>query len=83
MPGKKASKRKYKIVKIGRFDDNEGLKEIPFDNGNTVGQCLDKAGYTLHDGEEVNDINGKTLSLNDKVKHNQELIIAGNFKSGN
>jgi hypothetical protein len=79
----RARKQKYKIVKVGRFDDSDGLKDVVFDNGNTVGECLRKAGYELNTGEEVNDLNGKTLKMDSKVKHGQSLIISGSFKSGN
>ena len=77
---RRRKKSKYKIVNVGRFDSE--LRPFALDDGDTVGQVLDKAGITLAPGEEVNNLNGETLSLNDKVKAGDSLIIVGNYKSG-
>lgn len=77
----RTSKQKFKVVKVGRF--NEELKEYAFDDGETVSQVLNKAGVTLATGEEVNNLNGDTMNLNDKIQAGSSLIIVGNFKSGN
>lgn len=70
----------YKVVEVGRFDDSE-LKRVVFNNGNTVQDVLDKAGITLQNGEEVNNLNGTTQTLTKKVKNGDTLIVTGNVKS--
>lgn len=85
MPGRRnarKAKRAFKIVKVGRFDSPEGLKDVVFDDGENVKQVLDKAQITLSDGEEVNDLNGNTIDLDAKVRDGMSLVITGNFKSG-
>ena len=72
--------RRFKVVKIGRFDDD--LREIAFDNGNNVQDVLTKAGITLSDGEEVNNLNGVSVELTTKVRNGQTFIITGSYKSG-
>ena len=75
--------RALKVVSVGRFDDSEGLRQLAFDNGNTVQDVLTKAGITLQDNEEVRDINNNVLDLDKKVRNGMSLVVTGNYKSGN
>jgi len=77
--------RGYMAVKVCRFDDSEGFREVVFHkNGVTVQEVLSKAGITLYDGEVVNDYKtARELKTSGKVKNGQQLVISGNVKSGN
>ena len=76
-------KTTHKIIKVGRFDDSNGLKEIVFDNGETVSDILRKADITLASGEEVENMSGIVQPLDKKVRNGMSLVVTGNFKSGN
>lgn len=70
----------YLTAEIGRFDQE--LKKVPFRAGDTIGQLLDKAGITLHEGENVSDMNGNSVTLNDQARNKEEYFIVGTYKSG-
>ena len=73
----------HKSVKIARFDDSNGLKEIVFNNGETISDILGKADITLASGEVVENMSGTEQPLDKKVKNGQSLVVVGHFKSGN
>ena len=74
---------RFKVAHVGRFDDSEGLKDVVFDDGETVGDILRKANISLSSGEEVNNLDGEKVSLDSKIKNGDSLVITSNSKSGN
>lgn len=80
---KKASRAKSKVymeAKIGRFDGE--LKTVAFKAGDTVKDLADRAGITIHSGEEINDEDGNTIASASLAKK-QDYFLTGNFSNGN
>ena len=82
---KKVSKKKaatskvYKTARIGRFDGE--LKTVSFKAGDTVGQLAQRAGITIHTGEEVNDEKGNTVKADAAAKE-QDYFLTGSYHNG-
>ena len=68
-------------AKVGRFDGV--LKEVPFNDGETIGKLLEKADLTVGSGENVNDDSGALVQTTDQAEDGEIYYIVGNYKQGN
>jgi len=77
--GRSASASRTKKCEVGRFDGE--YKNIHFNTGDTVQAVMTKAGFSISDGEEINDDAGNTVSLGERAKETT-YHVTGNFKNG-
>lgn len=72
----------YGTVQIGRIQDEE-MKTVPFDNGHTVGDILDKSGLeNLQTNEAVRLDDGTPVDLSSRVSDGARYFIVTNLKAG-
>ena len=72
----------YGTVQIGRIQDEE-MKSVPFDNGHTVGDILEKSGLPgLESNESVRLDNGTVVDEDTRVTDGARYFIVTNMKAG-
>lgn len=67
-------------AEIGRFDGE--MKLIHFNEGDTIAVLMSKAGFSVGNGESVNNEQGEEVSLSSQAQENGVYYIVGNFKQG-
>lgn len=71
----------FGTVQIGRLTDDE-MKTVPFDNGHTVQDILDKAGLDIESNESVKLDDGSVVDLDARVRDGARYFITANMKAG-
>ena len=68
-------------AKIGRFDGE--IKEVAFNDGDTVSSLLDKVNLNLGNGEGVNNDAGEDVPVTSNAEDGETYYLVGNYKQGN
>lgn len=71
----------FGTVSVGRVTDDE-MKTIPYDNGQTVRDILDKAGLDLADSESVKLNDGTVVDLDVRVTDGERYFVSTQMKAG-
>lgn len=79
-PATRTARPRVLSAEVGRFSDV--YKKVRFNSGDTIGVILQKAGITIHSGEQVNDDRGNDVAVTDLAKNNETYHLTGNFKNG-
>ncbi len=68
-------------AEIGRFDGD--YKNVAFNDGDTVGSLLSKAGLKVGDGEGIQTDDGTDVPITSKAVNGETYNIVGNYKQAN
>jgi hypothetical protein len=67
-------------AKIGRFDGE--IKEVAFNDGDTIQNLLDKVNLSLGQGEGVNNDAGENVEVTTEAEEGEVYYVVGNYKQG-
>lgn len=69
-----------KTAKIGYFDGE--IKEVAFNEGDTLQILIDKADISFGDGQSINNDDGADVEVTDTAEEDKIYYVVGNYKQG-